>query len=246
MDFWIVASLAAFFMGLSKGGMPIIAMLSVPLMALIMDPALAAGLLLPIYIVADWYTIYLFRKAFSVRNLKILIPAAFVGVVIGFLSVSHVPANALKLLLAAIGIYFVTDSVFKRLRRKQSPARPADVPRGAFWGTVAGLTSYIAHSGGPPYQVYILPQKLDKMTYLGTTAILFACINLMKVGPYIWAGQLTWDSFTQSLWLAPMALFGAWSGARISKILPERIFYLLIETALGLMSLKLLYEGLTG
>lgn len=241
-----MACFAAFFMGLSKGGMPIIAMLSVPLMALFMDPALAAGLLLPIYIVADWYTIYLFRRAFSPRNLKILIPSAFVGVVVGYVSVAYVSGNAVKLLLAAIGIYFVTDSVLKRMRKKTYPPQPASAPRGVFWGTIAGLTSYIAHSGGPPYQVYILPQKLDKMTYLGTTAILFACINMMKVGPYIWANQLTWDSFTQSLWLAPMALLGAWSGSRISHVLPERIFFLLIETALGLMSLKLLYEGLFG
>ena len=105
-------------MGLSKGGMPIIAMLSVPLMALFMDPAMAAGLLLPIYIVADWYTIYLFRRAFSLRNLKILIPSAFVGIVVGYVSVAHVSGSAVKLLLAAIGIYFVTDSVLKRIRKK--------------------------------------------------------------------------------------------------------------------------------
>ncbi len=246
MTYWIVACIAAFFMGLSKGGFPIIAMLSVPLMALIIDPAMAAGLLLPIYIIADWYTIYLFRRAFSVRNLKILIPAAFVGVCIGYVAVAHVPGFMVKLLLAAIGIYFVTDSIWKRVWRKNRPAKPADVPRGVFWGTIAGLTSYIAHSGGPPYQVYILPQKLEKLTYLGTTAILFACINLMKVVPYVLAQQLTWDSFTQSLWLAPVALFGAWIGSRISHMLSERVFYLLIETALGLMSLKLLYEGLMG
>jgi hypothetical protein len=128
--------------------------------------------------------------------------------------------------------------------QRQVTPRPADVPRGLFWGTLAGITSYIAHSGGPPYQAYVLPQKLEKMRYLGTTAIVFACLNWMKVPAYIYVGQMDWQSIQQALWLAPFALLGAWSGAQISRLLPEKIFFFLIEIALGLVSLKLLYEVL--
>ena len=244
MDYWIVAALAAFLMGLSKGGVPMIAILAVPLMSLFMDPALAAGLLLPIYIVADMYAIYLFRKAFSVRNLKILLPGAIVGILIGFAAVSYVPGDAGKLLVAGIGFYYLATALHKRLSKTPMPARNADVPRGLIWGTLAGLTSYISHAGGPPYQAYVLPQKLDKMVYLGTTAIFFSVVNLMKVPPFILAGQITWDSTAQALWIAPFALAGAWSGSKISRALPERIFFILIEVALALVSFKLLYEVL--
>lgn len=226
--------------------MPIIAILSVPLMALFMDPAHAAGLLLPLYLVADCYAVYLFRKAFSVRNLKILIPSAFIGVLLGYFSVAHVSGNAVKFLLAGVGIFYITNSLINRARKSERPTKPADVPRGMFWGTLTGLTSYIAHSGGPPFQVYVLPQKLEKLTYLGTTTILFACINLMKVPPYILAEQITLSSFGQSVWLAPMALAGAWSGARIVNWMSERVFYILIEVALALVSIKLLYEVFAG
>ncbi|WP_299931585.1 sulfite exporter TauE/SafE family protein [uncultured Pelagimonas sp.] len=242
MEYWIVAGLAAFLMGLSKGGVPMIAMLSVPLMSLFMDPAQAAGLLLPIYIVADLYAIYLFRKAFSVRNLKILLPASVVGIVIGFTSVSYVSGDAVKLLVALIGLFYLAKSLRGRLSKQDIPAKPADIPRGVFWGTLAGLTSYISHAGGPPYQAYVLPQRLDKMVYLGTTTILFTAINLMKVPPFILAGQITWDSSVQALWLAPFALAGAGSGAFVSRLLPEKIFFLIIEIALAVVSLKLLYE----
>ncbi|WP_299930646.1 sulfite exporter TauE/SafE family protein [uncultured Pelagimonas sp.] len=242
MEYWIVAGLAAFLMGLSKGGVPMIAMLSVPLMSLFMDPAQAAGLLLPIYIVADLYAIYLFRKAFSVRNLKILLPASVVGIVIGFTSVSYVSGDAVKLLVALIGLFYLAKSLRGRLSKQDFPAKPADIPRGVFWGTLAGLTSYISHAGGPPYQAYVLPQRLDKMVYLGTTTILFTAINLMKVPPFILAGQITWDSSVQALWLAPFALAGAGSGAFVSRLLPEKIFFLIIEIALAVVSLKLLYE----
>ena len=100
----------------------------------------------------------------------------------------------------------------------------------------------MAHAGGPPYQAYTLPQKLDKMVYLGTTTVFFACVNLMKVPAFIMAGQMTWDSFVSALWLAPFALIGAFSGSLISRWLSQRAFFLLIETALGLISLKLLLD----
>ncbi|PYG30301.1 sulfite exporter TauE/SafE family protein [Pelagimonas varians] len=246
MEYWIVAGLAAYLMGLSKGGVPMIAILAVPLMSLFMDPAQAAGLLLPIYIVADAYAVYLFRKAFSVRNLKILMPGAIAGILLGYVAVAHVSGDLVKLLVAAVGFLYLANALRGRLSKGDVPAKPADIPRGIFWGTLTGLTSYISHAGGPPYQAYVLPQRLDKMVYLGTTTILFSAINLMKVPPFIIAGQITWDSFTQAIWLAPMALAGAWSGATVSKILSERMFYLLVEIALGLVSFKLLYEVIFG
>ncbi len=246
MEFWIVAGLAAYLMGLSKGGVPMIAMLSVPLMSLFMDPAMAAGLLLPLYILADAYAIYLFRKALSVRNLKILLPGGISGILIGYFAVSYVPGDWVKLLVAGIGVSFILNSLKKRLSKGEIPPKPADAPRGVFLGTLAGLTSYICHAGGPPYQAYVLPQKLDKMVYLGTTTIFFSVINALKVPPYILAEQLTWESASQAVWLAPLALAGAWSGATISRILPDRVFFLLIEVALGVVSAKLIYEVVVG
>lgn len=245
-QFWIIAGLAAFLMGLSKGGVPMIAILSVPLLSLFMDPALAAGLLLPIYITTDIYAVYLFRKAFSVRNLKILLPAGACGVGLGFLAVSYVPGDAIKLLVAGIAISYLLHSLRRRFSRREFPPKPADMPRGLIWGALSGLTSYISHAGGPPYQAYVLPQRLDKLTYLGTTTIFFSAVNLLKVPPYIVAGQITWDSVGQAVWLIPCALAGAWSGAKIARLLPERVFFLLVEIALAGVSVKLVWEVLAG
>ncbi|SIN82735.1 sulfite exporter TauE/SafE family protein [Vannielia litorea] len=246
MEFWIVAALAAFMMGLSKGGVPMLAMLSVPMMSLFMDPALAAGLLLPLYIVADWYAVYLFRRAFSARLLKIMLPGAVAGIVAAFFAVSLVPGDAIKLLVAGIGFYYLFGSVKGRFARQAPAPREADVPRGVFWGTLAGFTSYISHAGGPPFQAYVLPQKLDKMVYLGTVTIFFSVVNLLKVPPYIMAGQITGASLGDAVWLAPFALAGAWSGSRVARWLPEKAFYLLVEVALAVVSGKLVWEVLVG
>lgn len=246
MTYWIVAGIAAFLLGMSKGGVPMIALLSVPLMALYMDPVAAAGLLLPIYVVADAYAIYLFRKSFSLRVLKIMLPGAAAGIILGFFTVSHVPGDPVKLLVAAIGFYYLTHALKNRLRKTPVPPRPADVPRGMFWGTVAGLTSYISHAGGPPFQNYVLPLKLDKMVFLGTTAIFFSVVNMLKVPPYILAGQITWESAAEAAWLAPVTIAGAWTGVSIARMLPERIFFALIEIMLAVVSIKLVWEVFAG
>lgn len=244
MGFWIIAGLAAFILGLSKGGMPAMAILAVPLLSLYMDPILAAGLLLPLYMIADCYAVYLFRKAFSRRNLMILLPSSVFGIIGGYFAVSTVPTNAIKLLLAFIGFAYLANAIFKRLRKREGPPRPADVPRGVVFGALAGLTSYIAHAGGPPYQAYVLPQKLEKMAYLGTTTIFFTCVNIMKMPAFVLAGQLTWETLMQVLWLVPLALGGAWSGAQISRWLPQKVFFAFVEIALGLVSFKLLSDVL--
>lgn len=246
MEFWIVAGLAAFMLGLSKGGVPMLAMLSVPFMSIFMAPTMAAGLLLPLYILADTYAIYLFRKAFSVKNLKIMLPGAVVGVLAAFFSVSVVPGDAIKLLVAGIGFYYLINSVRNRMSGVERQPKQAGVPPGLFWGTLAGFTSYISHAGGPPFQAYVLPQKLDKMVYLGTTTIFFAVVNLMKLPPYIVAGQITWESLPDAMWLAPCTLLGAWSGARIARVLPQKVFFILVELALAAVSLKLVYEVIVG
>lgn len=242
MAFWIVAALAAFLMGLSKGGVPMIALLSVPLMSLYMEPAVAAGLLLPIYIVADCYAVYLFRKSFSLKNLKIMLPGAVVGILAGFGSVSIVPSDFVKLLVATIGLVFLASTLKDRFSKKEVPPRPADVPRGVIWGALAGFTSYISHAGGPPFQAYVLPQKLDKMVYLGTVTIFFTVVNLLKVPPYILAGQITTESTLQIALVAPVALLGAWVGINISRRIPDKIFFMIIEVALAVVSIKLLFE----
>jgi uncharacterized protein len=239
--FWIAAGLATWFVGASKGGLPMIAMLGVPILSVFTTPAAAAGLLLPMYILADLYAVWLFRGQYSARNLAILIPASALGIGAAFFFVSRVPPEAGKLLVALIGLGYLADALRKRLARAFRP-RAADVPRGLFWGALAGFTSYISHAGGPPFQAYTLPQKLPKMTFAGTSTILFACVNWMKLPPYILAGQVSWDSLAQIVWLAPLALFGAWSGYRITRILPERLFFAFVNLALLLLSLKLLQE----
>ncbi len=242
--FWVFAGVATFLVGASKGGVPMVGILAVFVLAQYMSPIMAAGLLLPIYIVSDAYGLWLYRKAYNVRIIKIIVPAATVGIVIGWAAASFTTDALVKLLVGAIGLWYGLD-LFLKSRRGDVEPRPADIPRGAFWGTLAGFTSFVIHAGGTPYQMYVLPQKLEKMTYAGTATIVFAFINLLKLPPYLHLGQVNVGSLKVCAMLTPIALAGAYFGYRMTRLLPEKLFFRIVETALFLLSVKLLYEGVT-
>ena len=240
--FWSLAVLATFLVGAGKGGVPVVGMLSVPVLALVISPVVAAGLMLPLYIVSDMYGLWLYRKEYSLRNLLILVPAAAIGIAIGWATAAITDENVVKLLVGMIGLAYFVDTWAKR-KRELTP-KPADVPRGAFWGALTGFTSFVSHAGAPPFQMYVLPQKLSKMVYAGTSTIAFAFINLLKLPPYWMLGQVNVGSLKTCAMLAPVALFGAWAGYRLVTLLPEKLFFRFVEAALFLVSLKLIWDAL--
>jgi uncharacterized protein len=244
MMFYSLAAIASFMVGASKGGLPLIGILAVPIMSLVISPVVAAGLLLPIYIVSDMYGLWIYRKEFDVRNIAIIVPAAAIGIGVGWATAKFTNEDMVKILVGLIGLAYCLDALLKA--KRNLPPKSADIPRGAFWGALTGFTSFVSHSGAPPYQMYVLPQRLDKMIYAGTTTIIFAVINLLKLPPYWFLGQVNATSLHQGLYLAPVAIIGAYAGYRLTKIIPQGPFFRLVEVALFLVSVKLIYDGVAG
>ena len=160
---WLLP-LASFLVGLSKGGLPAVAMLAVPMLSLVMSPVLAAVLLLPIYILSDAVGVYLYRHEYSRENLTVLIPAGFAGVLVGWVTATSVSDQIVSLLIGLLGIGFCLNTWSKHLFHgaKARTATAASLPKGAFWGTVSGFTSFVSHAGAPPYQIYMLTATIAK------------------------------------------------------------------------------------
>lgn len=242
--FYAVAMIAAVLVGASKGGLPVVGMLGVPVLAMATSPVHAAGLLLPIFVVTDLFGLWAYRREFDRRNLMILIPATTLGVAIGWATASIVSDRLVTLLVGLIGLSFSLN-YWLRSRHAVEPHR-ADIPRGAFWGTVSGFTSFVSHAGAPPYQMYVLPQRLDKMIYAGTTTILFAVVNAVKLVPYWALGQLSLANLKTVLALFPFAIAATFAGVRLTRVIPQDVFYRLVIGALFLISLKLIYDAVFG
>lgn len=246
MDFsdpWFLAAavISALIIGLAKGGLALMGSLAVPVLALTTSPVYAAALMLPILIASDMYGLWSYRKEFDARNLRILIPAGVLGIAIGWATASLVTDRAVGLVVGVVGVAFCINA-WRRRHHALAP-KPADVPRGVFWGTLVGFTSFVSHSGGPPFQVYVLPQRLPKMIYAGTTTILFSVLNAVKLIPYAALGQLTVSNLRTSLYLVPVALLGVWAGVRLVRFLPERGYYIFVHVLLFVVSLKLIADG---
>ena len=217
-------------------------MLAVPLMSLFMSPVQAAVLLLPIYVLSDFMGIWLYRKAYSRVNLQILLPAGVVGVFLGWATASLVSDRAITLMIGAMGVAFCLNVWLRN--QSARPAVPASPVRGGFWGVVAGFTSFISHAGAPPFQVYMLPQKLPKTEFAGTATIVFAVINFAKIWPYQNLRPYAASTLHSALNLVPFALVGAVCGAYLTKRIADVWFYRIVQMGLFAVSLKLLWDGL--
>jgi len=241
--FWAVAVIAAIFVGLSKGGLPVVAMTSVPLMSLVMPPLQAAGLLLPIYIVSDWFGLWAYRRVFNLRVLKIMVPATAIGVFIGWATASLVSEHVVGGVIGVFGATFAAA----RLMGFGVPvdARPARVGTGLFWGAAAGFTSFVSHAGGPPYQIYTLPLKMPKAIFAGTTTILFTWVNSAKLLAYASLGLVNFDNLHVAVWLMAPAAAAVYAGVRLVKVIPEALFFKLVLWALLVLSTRMVWASVT-
>lgn len=242
--FWAAAVIAAALVGMGKGGVPIVGMLAVPVMALVMNPVVAAGMLLPVYVVSDAFGLYAYRHAFDRRVLAILVPGAVVGIGIGWATASVVPEAAVTLLVGVIGLAFALNLILRE--PVVAEARRAEVAPGLFWGAVTGFTSFVSHAGAPPYQVYTLPLGMTKAVFAGTSTIAFAVINAVKLVPYYALGQLNPGNLKMAAVLALPAVIAVFAGVRLVKVMPETLFFRLVTWALLLISVKLIWDGARG
>jgi len=242
--FWAVALASAIFVGMGKGGLPVVGMLSVPTLALAISPVTAAGLLLPVYVVSDMFGLWAYRHEFSGRVLAIILPGAMVGIGLGWATASVVPEPVVTLTVGLIGVAFALNLLFRV--KQDAEARSADVPRGLFWGVITGFTSFVSHSGGPPYQIYTLPLKMTKTVFAGTSTIAFAIINAVKLVRYWALGQFSPQNLHVAVLLMPVAAVAVFAGVRLVRLLPEALFFRLVTWALLLVSVKLVWDGASG
>jgi hypothetical protein len=241
--FYAAAIPAVFLVGLSKGGFGgTMAMLGVPIMTLVISPLQAAGIMLPILIIMDVVALTAYKGRADWKALSILIPAAVVGITIGWATAAYVDDAFVTLLVGATSIAFVADYVFKR--RKAAEGASHNRPKGLFWGTVAGFTSFISHTGGPPFQMYVLPLRLSPALFVGTAVIFFAVVNAIKLVPYFMLGQFDATNLTTSVTLFPVALIATLAGVRLVRIIKGETFYGIIYTFMGIIGAKLTYDGI--
>jgi len=240
-NIYLFAAIGVFFFGIAKGGFAgPISMLAIPLMSLVMSPLKAAGILLPLLVLMDIIAIFIFWKKWDVKILKIIIPASIIGIIFGTFTFQYTTENQIRLIVGIITILFVIISV---VQKNNLLLRPTKI-KGYFWAGTSGYTSFLIHAGAPPMNFYMLPLKLDKITYIGTATYAYFIINLVKLIPYYYLNLLAPSNLRISFYLIPIAIISVGIGYYLQKIISEKIFFNIIYILLFVSGLKLIYDAI--
>ncbi|MGB1091290.1 MAG: sulfite exporter TauE/SafE family protein, partial [Oceanobacter sp.] len=211
-------------------------------LALFVSPMQAAAIMLPLLIVMDMFSVKAWWGQQRNDLLKMLLPAAVVGIAIGWALFGWLDENMVKVALGLMSILFAAWSLLKKGAAGESQ------PASSFWakiaGAMTGFTSFLAHAGGPPLNMFLLPLKLPRAQFLATVVMCISLVNLIKLIPYAALGQLNTDNLLIGLVLMPLAWVGVRTGLWIQTRINDKLFYRIMFSLLGLVGLKLIWDGL--
>lgn len=241
LQFWLLAPIAVTFAGVSKAGFGSgAAFASAVVLALILPPTQALGLMLPLLMLVDLATLRPYWGKWSWPEARVLILGGLPGVVTGVALFRVANDDVLRVLIGLVSLGFVIWQLMpKRARVQKMPVRA-----GLLAGYVAGFTSFVSHAGGPPAAVYLLSRGLGKTAYQATTVLVFWAINIAKFVPYAFLGVFTVETLRAGAILAPFALFGAWVGVKLHHAVSEWVFFALTYVLLTITGVKLIFDAL--
>jgi uncharacterized membrane protein YfcA len=220
------------------------AIVGIPLLSLAMDPVTAGALLAPLFIAMDVVALRYWRPStWSRPDLVLLVPALVAGIGIGYATLSMLDRRAVAIVMAVTTLAF---TVLWWHGGGRVTARPRSWGKALAAGFGAGITTMVAHSGGPPLAMYLLPLGLAKEVYAGTTSMFFTVGNAVKALPWMLLAPpdgAVWTLMGISLIAIPT---GIWTGWRLHARLDQAQLYRACYALLAMTALKLLWDGIAG
>ena len=241
--FLVTACVAVTLLGLSKGGFVGLGTMGLPLLSLFVPPLQAAAILLPILLAQDVLTVWTYRRDWSLWNLAVLLPSMAAGVMMAYVFAAAVSAADIRLAIGIIILAFVLQHWLGTVAAG-IVVRPS-AATGVVFGIIGGFSTTLANAGGPAWQMHLLPQKLDKLTYVGTITMLFAASNVMKIPAYGALGQLTADNLSAGATLLPVAVAANYAGIWLVRRTPTEVFYRIAYVLMFVIALELIRNALT-
>ena len=204
------AFLICFMKGAFGGGFSII---GIPLLSVVMGPITAGGLLAPLFIAMDLFALRYWKPStWSKPDLVLLLPGLLIGIGLGYLLLPVLDHRAIAIVIATVTLIFVGLWL---VGSAGVTIRPRSSPKAIAAGLASGVATMVAHSGGPPLAMYLLPLGLSKAVYAGTTSIFFTIGNATKAVPWLLLVKPTsevWTLMTACLLAIPT---GVWLGWRL-------------------------------
>lgn len=237
----LMFALVALLIGFSKGGLggPVPISLTAPLLSLVIPISQAIGVVLPLLIFADLFALYFYWRKWDMRYIVLMLPMAVIGIAMGSLMLAHIPNDVLRKVVGA----FTLIAVLYKLLNNQLKSLQYSPRRwhGFFAGWASGFGSSLANVGSPPFTAYMLLQTdVTPISFIGTTTLFFAIVNVLKLPGVLAAGVLDTHLLLSVVWVLPIIPTGVWLGRWILRRMDAVFFERLMLAALFIMSVALL------
>lgn len=235
--FIAVALIGVTLLGVSKGGFFGLGVMALPLMSLFVSPLQAAAIILPTALAQDALTVWTYRHSWSAWNLKIMLPSMTVGIGAAWLIAASLTPAHIRLAVGLIAALFVIrhwlSGRFERFIRPNAAT-------GVIFGFIGGVTTMLANAGGPAWQMHLLPQRLEKLAYVGTVTMLFASSNIIKIPAFATLGYMTWDNMLVGAALLPVAVASNYAGIWLVRRTPVELFFRIAYVLMFLIAVELI------
>ena len=243
VSFYLMVAFVALLIGLAKGGLGgTLGVLATPLMTMVLPADQVLGLVLPLLMIADAFAVTLLWKRWNGRLVVLLLPGGVIGVTIGTYLISRAPTSTLQMLLGVIILIFVVYKYFEP-RLIGGITYTAKSWHGYLAGTLAGFSSSLAHTGGPPISIYLVLQRLPPLVFNGTAALFFALLNWIKVPYYLYIDLFNWDLLVSVAWSIPLLPLGVWLGKRMAARINPSAFERMIVVLLAISGVLLIAQA---
>ena len=231
---WILATLAAFVIGMSKAGIKGIAVINVTFMALAFGAKESTGMVVPLLILADIFAVIYYNRHTQWSYVFKVLPWMVFGLIIGVFIGKDLPESLFRIGMAVIII--ITVFMMYWWDRKKVKTVPTHWTFSGAIGTLAGITTMVGNLAGAFSNIYFLAMRLPKNHFIGTAAWLFLIVNVLKLPFHFFVWKtITWESLLLNVKLLPGIFLGFFVGIRIIKLINEEFFrkMILVLTALG-------------
>lgn len=237
----MIIFLVGLIIGLVKGGIggPIAGAFILPMLSQTMTIPQAVGITLPLLMVGDLFALRFYWREWDLSLLKLMLPSAIVGIVMGTLLLVSLSDQVLRYIL---GIFTLAVVAYKLLSDtlKSLEYNPRSW-HGYLAGWASGFTSALANLGGPPITAYLLLQRLQPVAFVGTLTLFFAVVNLLKLPGFVAAELIDLPQLVRMAWVIPVIPVGVWIGRRIIDRFPHVLFERFMIVLLVIAALLLFF-----
>ena len=235
----VLAVLTAILVGVSKTGVSGMAILVVPLMAMVFPAKQSVGALLPMLIAGDILAVIYYRQHVQWGQLFRLVPGVAVGMLIGGMFLARLDNESMRIFLGVFVLFLlIVEGTTRYL--KFNEFRHSRI-LAVLIGTMAGFGTTVGNAAGPIMGIYLIMMGLDKKQLMGTGAWFFLIVNTSKLPIFTYHDMIGVDTLHFFVYMLPFIVIGAFFGRRILKILSQKKFNYLVLFFASLSSLWLLF-----